>query len=85
MASRRLELAVVLIAMADAVMPFAVAAVDIVIGGKDGWKPDFNYTNWANSMEFRVGDKIGIRSTFAIILYAFSIGHQNKQINKVID
>lgn len=54
----RQELVVVLIAMAAAVMPFAVA-VDIAIGGKDGWKPDFNYTNWANSTEFRVGDHIG--------------------------
>ncbi|XP_042425444.1 blue copper protein 1a-like [Zingiber officinale] len=56
MASRK-ELVVVLIATAVAVLPFAMAA-DIVIGGQDGWKPDFNYTNWASSMEFRVGDQI---------------------------
>ncbi|XP_042431523.1 blue copper protein 1a-like [Zingiber officinale] len=56
MASRQ-EFVVVLIATAVAVLPFAMAA-DIVIGGQDGWKPDFNYTNWASSMEFRVGDQI---------------------------
>ncbi|KAK4365278.1 hypothetical protein RND71_016636 [Anisodus tanguticus] len=33
-------------------------ATDHWVGDDQGWKLDFNYTNWAAAKEFRVGDKL---------------------------
>ncbi|WOK99475.1 hypothetical protein Cni_G08187 [Canna indica] len=55
MASKQ-SLAVALAILAVA-LPLAMAA-DIVVGGDNGWMPDFNYTLWAEGQEFIVGDNL---------------------------
>lgn len=47
-----------ILAMVSAVAPFAMAG-DIVVGGKDGWGLGVNYTAWAATQEFWVGDNLG--------------------------
>ncbi|KAJ8506620.1 hypothetical protein OPV22_007506 [Ensete ventricosum] len=47
-----------------AVLSFAAAALqsamaaDIVVGDAKGWRPDFNYTSWAQGKQFKVGDNL---------------------------
>ncbi|XP_042419585.1 blue copper protein 1b-like [Zingiber officinale] len=46
-----------LLSMAAYALPSATAT-NFVVGDDAGWKPDFNYTAWARTKEFRVGDKL---------------------------
>lgn len=57
MASSWLTLAL-LLAMVAYALPSATAT-NFVVGDDAGWRPDFNYTTWARTKEFRVGDQIG--------------------------
>lgn len=47
-----------ILAIVSAVAPFAMSG-DIVVGGKEGWRPGFNYTEWAAAQKFWVGDNLG--------------------------
>ncbi|KAG6533563.1 blue copper protein 1a-like [Zingiber officinale] len=42
---------------AVSLLPFAMGA-DIVVGDGNGWMPDFNYTDWAATKSFAVGDNL---------------------------
>lgn len=48
----------VLLFLAASLLPFAMGA-DIVVGDGNGWMPDFNYTEWAATKSFTVGDNLG--------------------------
>ncbi|KAG6520812.1 hypothetical protein ZIOFF_017873 [Zingiber officinale] len=40
-------------------LPVFSMAADIMVGGStDGWRPGVNYTEWAEGMEFIVGDRL---------------------------
>lgn len=49
----------VLLSVATALLPFAMATDIIVVGDENGWMPGFNYTEWAASKVFVVGDSLG--------------------------
>lgn len=53
-----MQMFALILAMVSAVAPFAMAE-DIVVGGKEGWRFDFNYTEWAATQTFWVGDNLG--------------------------
>ncbi|WOK99473.1 hypothetical protein Cni_G08185 [Canna indica] len=56
MASKQL-LSVLAVIAVTAVLPVAMGA-EFVVGDDSGWKPDFNYTEWAADKVFRVGDHL---------------------------
>lgn len=43
-------------ALAAAMLACAAATDLIKVGGKEGWKPNVNYTRWAAHRRFYVGD-----------------------------
>jgi hypothetical protein len=55
MASKQL---VIVLAVVFVVLPAVVRATDYVVGDEKGWGLEVNYTAWAETKEFRVGDTI---------------------------
>ncbi|KAG6537890.1 blue copper protein 1a-like [Zingiber officinale] len=64
MASKLQDLAV-LLAIATVMVPVAMAA-DIVVGDDNGWRQDFNYTEWAANNMFMLGDNLVFKYDRAI-------------------
>ncbi|XP_074561495.1 basic blue protein-like [Curcuma longa] len=63
---------------AVATLPVLSLAADIIVGGSaDGWRPGVNYTEWAEGMEFIVGDRLifsypaGLHNVIAVDHEAF--------------
>lgn len=50
--------ALAVLAVIAAALPFAMAT-DFIVGDEKGWRPDFNYTAWAEGKVFMVGDTLG--------------------------
>ena len=64
--------------MAVAAMTGSCEADLIKVGGKQGWRPDVNYTEWAMSEDFYVGDwlcKFSLSLSLLVSLYFF-LGNQ---------
>ncbi|XP_074568597.1 blue copper protein 1a-like [Curcuma longa] len=57
----------VLLSLATALLPFAMTT-DIIVGDENGWMPGFNYTEWAASKVFMVGDNL---------VFEYSVGDHN--------
>lgn len=55
MASTSVMIAVIVVVVATPAM-----ATDHWVGDDQGWKLDFNYTAWAATKQFHVGDKLSM-------------------------
>ncbi|XP_074586815.1 mavicyanin-like [Curcuma longa] len=51
------QILAVLLFSAASLLPFAMGA-DIVVGDGNGWMPDFDYSKWAATKWFTVGDNL---------------------------
>ncbi|KAJ1409090.1 Phytocyanin domain [Sesbania bispinosa] len=49
---------VAFLAISMVLLSSVAMATDYVVGDTNGWKTDFNYTQWAQDKVFRVGDNI---------------------------
>lgn len=49
----------VFLTISMALLSSVAMAVDHIVGDNEGWRLDFNYTEWAKGKVFQVGDNLG--------------------------